>query len=175
MNDEEYFIAYEYKNVTVSRDFENIYLDSLPNFGWQPDGNVPFISSRGIVAVSLKFKRNRRIKNKAELSRLEREFENNVRMIESLERSKESSAQITAFTIGIIGTAFMAGSVFAFLAGMTPLMIILAIPAFFGWLFPYFRYRDVKAKRTKTVAPLIDDQYDDLYDVCEKAHELLAM
>jgi hypothetical protein len=96
-------------------------------------------------------------------------------MIESLERSKESAAQIAAFTIGIIGTAFMAGSVFAYLAGMAPLMVILAIPGFFGWVFPYFLYKEVKAKRTKTVAPFIDEQYNALYDVCEKAYEILSV
>jgi hypothetical protein len=175
MNTEEQFIAYEYKSVTVPHDFENIYLDSLPNFGWQSDGNAPFLSSRGIVAVSMKFKRDRRIKNKAELSRLEQEFENNVHVIESIERSKESNAQIAAFTLGITGTAFMAGSVFAYMAGMLPLMVILAIPGFFGLLFPYFCYREVKARRTKSVSPLIDKQYDTLYDVCEKAHEILAV
>jgi hypothetical protein len=175
MGNEDQFIAYEYKSVTVPCDFENIYLDSLPNFGWQPDGNMPFISSRGIAAVSLKFKRDRGIKNKAELSRLEREFDNNIRMIETIEKSKESTAKISALTIGIIGTAFMAGSVFAYLAGMPPLMVILAIPGFLGWLFPYFRYKDVKAMRAKTAAPLIDEQYNTLYDVCEKAYEILAV
>jgi hypothetical protein len=174
MNTDERFIAYEYKNVTATHDFENIYLDSLPNFGWKPDGNVPFFSPRGIAATLLKFKRNRGIQNKAELSKLERQFENSVRMIETLEKSKESSAQISAFTLGIIGTAFMAGSVFAYLAGMLPLMIILAIPGFLGWLFPYFCYREVKIRRSKSIAPLIDEQYDSLYEVCEKAHALLA-
>jgi hypothetical protein len=175
MNTEEHFIAYEYKNVTAAHDFENIYLDSLPNFGWKPEGNVPFFSSRGIAVTLLKFKRDRGIKNKAELSKLERQFENSVQMIESLEKSKESAAQISAFTIGIIGTAFLAGSVFAYLAGMLPLMVILAIPGFFGWLFPYFCYKEVKARRTKTISPLIDEQYDALYEVCEEAHALLVV
>jgi hypothetical protein len=175
MNNEERFVAYEYKNITVPHNFENIYLDSLPYFGWKQDGNVPFFSSRGIVATALKFKRDRGIKNKPELSRLERQFENSVRMIETLEKSKESSAQILAFTIGIIGAAFMAGSVFAYLADMMPLMVILAIPGFLGWIFPYFCYREVNARRSKSVAPLIEEQYDALYDVCEKAHEILAV
>jgi hypothetical protein len=175
MNTEEQFTAYEYKTVTVPHDFENIYLDSLPNFGWKPEGNVPFFSSRGITATLLKFKRDRGIKNKAELSKLERQFENSAKMIEALEKSKESSAQIAAFTIGITGAAFMAGSVFAYLAGMLPLMVILAVLGFLGWLFPYFCYREVKAQRTKRIAPLIDEQYDALYDVCEQAHEILAV
>jgi hypothetical protein len=135
MGTEEHFIAYEYKNVTAAHDFENIYLDSLPNFGWKPDGNTPFFSSRGAAAISLKFKRDRGIQNKSELSKLERQFENSVQMIESLERSKKSVAQISAFTIGIIGTAFLAGSVFAYLTGMLPLMVILAIPGFWAGCF----------------------------------------
>jgi hypothetical protein len=53
-------------------------------------------------------------------------------------------------------------------------MVILAIPGFLGWLFPYFCYTGVKAKQVQKVSPLIDAQYDTVYDVCEKAHALLA-
>ena len=175
MNTEEQFIAYEYKNVTASCDFENLYLDCLPNFGWKLDGNVPFFSPRGITTTLLKFKRDRGIKNKEELVRLECQFENCAAMIEKLEKSKESASSIWALTIGITGTAFLAGSVFTYLAGMLPLMVVLAIPGFAGWFFPYFCYREVRARRSKKIAPLIDEQYDALYDVCEQAHELLAL
>jgi hypothetical protein len=96
-------------------------------------------------------------------------------MIEALERSKESRAQIAAFTVGIIGTGFMAGAVFAYLAGMPPLMVLLAVPAFLGWALPYFCYRGVKERRANRVAPAIDEQYDTLYEVCEKGHALLVM
>jgi hypothetical protein len=174
MSNEERFIAYEYKTVTAARGLENICLDGLQNFGWEPDGSVPFFSSRGTAAVMLKFKRDRNIKNKGELARLERQFENGIHEIEILEKSKTTAASIAAFTIGIIGAAFMAGSVFAYLAGMLPLMVILAIPGFLGWLLPYFCYTGIKAKRTQNTAPLIDQQYDAVYDLCEKAHALLA-
>ncbi|MDR1468481.1 MAG: hypothetical protein LBT00_04245 [Spirochaetaceae bacterium] len=174
MNNEERFIAYEYKTVTPDYGLESIYLDGFPNFGWEPDGRVPFVSLKGTSAAILKFKRDRNIKNKGEMARLERQFENDIQEIETLERSKTTNASIAAFTIGLIGTAFMAGSVFAYLAGMMPLMVILAIPGFLGWIFPYFCYMGIKAKRTQTVAPLIDKQYDAVYDLCEKAHAILA-
>jgi hypothetical protein len=32
----------------------------------------------------------------------------------------------------------------------------------------------MKAKRAKSTAPLIDKQYDAVYDLCEKAHAILA-
>ncbi|MHB9291764.1 hypothetical protein Holit_00847 [Hollandina sp. SP2] len=180
MSNEEQFIAYEYKNVTAARGLESIYLDSFPSFGWELDGiispvdkSMP-VSRPGGAAVSLKFKRHRKIKNKAALARLERQFEDSLQVIEGLEKSKTSVAGIAAFTIGIIGAAFMAGSVFAYMAGMLPLMVILAIPGFFGWIFPYFCYTGVKAKQVQKASPLIDKQFDAVYEVCEKAHALLA-
>jgi hypothetical protein len=174
MGNEEQFIAYEYKNITASRDLESIYLDGFRNFGWEPDGSVPFFSPKGTAAVMLKFKRNRNIKNKGELARLERQFEKSLQVIGGLEKSKTSIAGIAAFTIGIIGSAFMAGSVFAYMAGMLPIMVILALPGLLGWIFPYFCYTQVKAKQDQKLSPLIDKQFDAVYEVCEKAHAFLA-
>jgi len=168
----ENFIGYEYKEITVDRDKEGVYADGYPNFGWQLEGgSSPFF---GLANVSLKFKRDRRIRNKAELTRLQRQFETNVDEIEKLEQSKTTTAQIAAFTIGLVGTAAMAGSVFAFLAGMTPLCIVLAVPAFIGWALPYFSFVKLRNKRAAAVSPLIEQQYDSIYDVCERAHGLLA-
>jgi hypothetical protein len=174
MTNKEGFVAYEYKNITAAHELESICLYGFPNFGWEPEGSIPFFSPKGTAAVMLKFKRNRNMKNKGELTRLERQFENGIREIEILEKSKTTAAAITAFTVGIIGTAFMAGSVFAYLAGMPPLMVVLAIPGFLGWLLPYFCYTKIKAKRIQNVSPLIEKQYDAVYDVCEKAHSLLS-
>lgn len=165
------FVAYEYKDILVQRDFKSLYEDSYPCFGWILEGNSSPVL--GFSLVSLKFKRDRKIRNKAELTRLQRQFESNVKEIESLENSKAVKAQITAFTIGILGTAAMAGSVFAFLAAMIPLMIILAVPGFAGWILPYFCYTRVLKKRIDMVTPLIDQQYDSIAETCEKANSLL--
>jgi hypothetical protein len=174
MGDGERFVAYEYKSITAARGLESIYIDGFQNFGWEPDGSTPFFSSRGRASVMLKFKRERNIKNKGDLARLERQFEDGIQEIETLEKSKTSIAFIAAITVGIVGAAFMAGSVFAYLAGMLPLMVILTIPGFLGWIFPYFCYTGVKAKQVQKVSPLIDAQYDTVYDLCEKAHTFLV-
>jgi hypothetical protein len=167
----ENFVVYEYKDLSVSRDMESLYADSYPSFGWILEGtSAPLL---GITYRGLKFKRDRKIRNKAELTRLQRQFESNVKEIENLESSKTTGASIVAFTIGIIGTACMAGSVFAFLGGLIALMIVLAVPAIVGWVLPYFCYTKVLKKRIETVTPLIDQQYDAIYEVCEKANGLL--
>ena len=169
---EDHFIGYEYKDVTVNRSMESVYADGYANFGWTlEDTSTPV---QGVGSITMKFKRDRKIRNKAELVRLQRQFESCAGQIESLERSKSSGAMIAAFSIGLVGTALMAGSVFAYLAGMLPLCIILAVPAFIGWILPYFCFLNIRRKRTDKVAPLIDQKYDEMYEACEKANALLA-
>jgi len=169
----ENFVGYEYKEITTTRDMEGTYADGFPNFGWKLDGINP--SPISFSTVSLKFKRDRKIKNKAELSRLQRQFEAGIAEIGSLERSRGSSAFMIAMTVGLIGTAFLAGATFAFIyAEMIPLMIILAIPGFIGWALPYVLYKRIMAKRSETVMPLIEGHYDALYELCEKGHALLV-
>lgn len=166
------FIGYEYRDFTITYELESLWADSMECFGWQLEGR--HISSlQGTNKVNLKFKRNRKIINKAELTRLQRQFEASVKNIENLEKSKTNTASAVAFTLGIIGCAFMAGSVFSFEAGRIPLTIILAIPGFLGWILPYFCYVKLRNKKTASLTPLIEQEYDKVYETCEKASKLL--
>ena len=165
------FIGYEYKDITVKRSMESVYADCYSNFGWELEGTSTPIQSVG--SVTMKFKRDRKIRNKAELSRLQRQFDSCAAEIEALERSQILGASAAAYLIGILGTAFMAGSVFAYLAGMLPLSVILAIPGFAGWILPYFCYCTLRRKKIGQTAPLIDQKHDEIYEVCKKANGLL--
>ena len=172
-NKGEGFIGYEYKEVTVSRGMEGVYADGYPHFGWKLEGGSD--SALGLSIVNLKFKRDRKIRNKAELTRLQHQFDSNVKEIERLEQSKTTPAFITALTVGIIGTAFLAGATFTFIyAHMIPLMIVLAIPGFIGWFLPYQLFKRIRAKKSASVMPLIEQQYDAIHDICGKGHMLAA-
>jgi len=170
------YVGYEYKDVTVKRELETLYADNYGNFGWELQ-NASFPSmvgvTRGLFEVTMKFKRNRKIRNKAELTRLQRQFDSLAGEIVSLERSKTIGAATAAYVIGVIGTAFMAGSVFAFLGGLVALCIILAVPAFAGWVVPYFCYLKIQKNTVAKVDPVIDQKHDEIYGVCEKANNLL--
>lgn len=166
------FIGYEYRDVTVKRNMEPVYSDGYNNFGWTLEGSS--IPIQKVGSVTMKFKRDRKIRNKAELTRLQRHFDSCVAEIERLELSKIVGASAAAYGIGIAGTALMAGSVFAYLAGMLPLSVILAVPGFAGWIIPYFCYLNISRRKTEEVTPLIDQKYDEIYEVCEKANGLLA-
>jgi hypothetical protein len=165
------FTGYEYKDITVKKMMQAVYEDSLGCFGWSEEGVGEALGK--VDSVVMKFKRDRKIRNKAELTRLQRQFEACVLEIVSLENSKTIKAAAIAYVVGVIGTAFMAGSVFAVTAGNIPLCVVLAIPGFIGWIIPYLIFRNVSGKRTEAVNPLIDQKYDELYAVCEKANALL--
>jgi len=165
------FVGYEYKSVTVKRDMTNLYTDCFPSFGWTLESKAPALD--WVTSVTLKYRRDRKIVNKMELTRLQRQFESQASEINKLETSKTVGASAVAYVIGILGTAFMAGSVFAVTSGMIPLCIILAVPAFIGWIIPYFCYRRMSAKKAEQVTPLIEQQYDAIYETCEKASALL--
>lgn len=168
------FIGYEYRTISVKRSMASLYADGYENFGWELEGTEETNGTLPAEAITMKFKRDRKICNKAELTRLQRNFDACVNEILSLEASKHVKASVIAYTLGIIGTAFMAGSVFAVTAGRIIPGIILAIPAFVGWILPYFLFKGAETKKTAEVTPLIDQKYDELYAVCEKAHALLV-
>lgn len=167
------FIAYDYKEVVADSGKVSFLLDGYENFGWKPDENT--VVNGAAKKIILHMKRNRKIANKAELTRLQRNFEACVKEIDVLELSKTSKATSLALIVGVIGTAFMAGSVFAITAA-TPqilLCIILAIPGFAGWILPYFVYRKVNAEQTERMDELIEKKYDEIYEICEKGNRLL--
>jgi Zn-dependent protease with chaperone function len=91
-----------------------------------------------------------------------------------LERTKSNGAQAVALTVGLIGTALLAGATFAYIyANMIPLMIVLAVPGFIGWGVSYMLYNKLKAKKSAATEPLIDRKYDEIYEVCAKAYAML--
>ena len=90
------------------------------------------------------------------------------------EKSKNARAITVSLGVGLIGTAFMAGATFAYLGGLIILCVILAIPGFIGWGLPYFLYNSSYAKKAEKVTPLIENKYDEIYQICEKANSLLG-
>lgn len=167
------FIGYEYKERTVGSNRVSLLIDCYRCFGWVPDENVP--SVQGNRMTTIKLKRDRKIINKTELTRLQRNFEACVNEISQLEQSKTFTASLGAVLTGIAGTAFMAGSTFA-ITHEPPavwLCILLAVPGFMGWILPYFLYREIRRRKTEKAAPLIEQKQDEIYEICEKGNRLI--
>jgi hypothetical protein len=173
------FIGYEYKEVITNAEKVSFLIDVYENFGWIVDKNITPSLTRNTSprnsGVVLRLKRDRKIMNKMELTRLQRNFEFCMKDIEQLETSKTSRATMYALIVAFIGTAFMAGSVFAVTADPPRVVLctFLAIPAFAGWILPYFIYKKVERERTEKVNPLIEETKDQIYELCEKGNKLL--
>lgn len=173
MNDRKNFTSYEYKEITVHSEKASLYLDCYESFGWRQDENFPPKESG--EKITLKLKRDRRLVNKTELTRLQRHFEADMEEIDALERSKSGTATAWALAVGLLGTVLMAGSVFAIAASppKVGLCALLGVPAIAGWLATYFVYRQAKLKRTRQVEPFISAKMEEVYTLCEKGQSLL--
>lgn len=165
------FVGYEYRNVTIKEQKENMYVDGYMNFGWQLESSAQGLPGKREVILNLK--RDRKIRNKAELTRLQRQFESCMEEINSLENTKVVGAATVAYAVGVTGTAFMAGSVFAYIGGKLVPSIIFAIPGFLGWIIPYLLFCNIRSKKSAQIEPLINQKQDEIYEVCEKANALL--
>ena len=177
------YIGYEYKEIKADSAQASFLIDGYANFGWQVDTNLPGSSRQGRPGVPGAgaaekggiLKRDRHIVNKAELTRLQRNFEACLREIAELEKRKTSGATAAALAAGILGTVFMAGATFAVTAQPPHifLCVVLAIPGFIGWILPYFIYRRMRKAKTEEISPLIEGKYDEIYEICEKGNRLL--
>jgi F0F1-type ATP synthase assembly protein I len=166
------FVAYEYTTIRVERDLEPLYKDAYANFGWIVEGYGPSLPN--VSTVTLKLKRDRRIKNRPMVLELQRKCENALRSITSLEKAKTTTAMAWSLSLGIVGSAFLAGAVFAIDADLIVLSIPLGAIGLVGWLAGYLAHGRVKANKTTQLAPLIDRQYDVVYETGEQASHLLA-
>lgn len=166
------FVAYEYLTIHASRELEPLYKDTYRNFGWIIEGYgtaVPNLST-----VTLKLKRDRRIPNRTAVLELQRKAEHSLATIAGLERSKDTAPMAAALGLGIIGSGFLAGSIFAITANLWALGIPLGIVGLAGWAAGYFAHTKVRANKTAQVTPLIDREYETVYEAGEQAGRLLA-
>lgn len=168
------YMGYEYLELPAGGSHTPLQLDGYENFGWVLNDRTPEQALRGKGKLLLK--RDRKIVNKMELTRLQRHFEACIRELDQMEQSKTTRASTCAITLGLAGTAFMAGSTFAVVREppLILLCILLAIPGFLGWIFPIFLYRRMVRQRTQVVEELLEQKYDEIQEICEKGHRLLA-
>jgi len=194
------FVAYEYKNITVKRDTATVYIDCLENFGWEPvedDGyelqalisklnpvhlgtNIAHAAQSfgetGDVSetVTLKFKRDRRIANKQEIDKLERKCEDALAAIGGMERKNNAYTMGISLGSGIVGTAILALSVYSFMSSNVVIGVLTAILGVAGWGVGFFANLKLGKKKSAQTEPMIQAQLDVAYSACEQAHTLLA-
>ena len=107
------YTGYEYREITVPRDLSSLCMDSYPCFGWElePNKDKETENRHHVSGIrtpekketeTLYFRRNRNLCNKAELTRLQRNFDRFIEEIDVLElyelREKDLSVYRILFT-----------------------------------------------------------------------------
>ena len=167
------FITYEYQTKTVKAKDRTRVMDISEAFGWEVTGTTATIEG---VTVSLK--RDRKIKHKQELVKLERQAEETFSAINKLNSAKTLTASVFAYIFGCIAALIFGG-------GMCMTMLIENnVPAFVGGIVlgivgivlcsvNYLIYKKIEEKKTVQVIPLIDDNEEKLANILAKGNDLL--
>lgn len=163
------FMDYEYKKIDIMGEWTSSLLDWYLSLGWQVD------SRDSVGGESIMLRRSRKIINKVELTRLQRNMEACADEIVALRKSKTTKANTVCLIIAFIGTAFMAGAVFAITAAppVIWLCIVLSVPGFALWITAPLLHPQLTAEREKLIHELVEQKYDEIAEICEKAGRLL--
>lgn len=164
---------YDYRKISVKRSMISLYTEAYKCFGWiliYMDGKEQKLTSDS--KITLEFKRGSKIRNKGELTRLQRSFDACANEICEMEESKTDTASKASFGASVVGSVFMCCSVLLSVASQAAECILMVIPGILGWLSSGFLYNAVVKKKTEEVDPLIEQKYDEIHHVCQKASGL---
>ena len=167
------FTSYEYKTVGVKAKDQTRAIDLYEAFGWE----VTAVTAAPVEGVILSLKRDRKLKHKQELNKLERQAEETVETLNSLKKSQTAGAKIFSYTFGVAATLVFGG-------GMCLAMLIESVPALVGGIVlgvaglalcgvNALLYRKLAAKKTKDVLPALDQTEEKLAGILEKGNDLL--
>lgn len=169
------FVSYEYKTRMVKTQEQTRAMDMYEAFGWEITG----VNTSADGRSTLSLKRDRKLKHKQELNRLERQAEDTFALIVGLNKAKTLGARIFAYTFGIIAALVLGGgmcltmltenSVPALVGG-----IILGIAGIALCAGNYPVYKKIASKKTAQLLPVIDDNEEKLANLLEKGNDLLG-
>ncbi len=169
------FITYEYQTKTVKAKEQTRVMDMSEAFGWEVTGATPTFAE----GVTLSLKRDRKIRHKQELLKLERQAEETYSAISKLQSQKTFAANVFAYCFGIVAALILGGgmsmcmlienNVAAFAGG-----IILGIAGIVLCAVNYPVFKKIESKKTAQVLPLIDDNEEKLANILAKGNDLLG-
>ena len=172
---EKNYITYEYMTKTVKKVEQSKVMDIYEAFGWEI-ANV--VNQDYLNNVTITFKRDRKLKNKQEINRLQRSADETLTNLHQLEKAKTQSAFIFSLIFGIIGSLVLGG-------GMSCIMtiennklamiigIVLGVIGIIMCAINYSIYKKMVSKNITKVMSEMDALEEKLADICENADVLL--
>lgn len=171
---EKEFVSYEYRTKTVKAKDQTRAMDMYEAFGWE----ITATSPSAVDGVTLSLKRDRKLKHKQELTKLERQAEVVFTTINGLHREKTLGASIFCYIFGIVAALVFGGGL------CLAMLIENSTPALVGGIalgilgvalcgINCIVYKKIAAKKTEQLLPIIDDNEEKLANILEKGNDLL--
>lgn len=164
--------SFEYARTTIKSELAQVAIDCYESLGYELTGQR--VSAPG-GQVTLSFRRSRKVRGKAQLSKIQRTMDDTLASITSMETEKTKKAIIQAMTIGII-SALVLGLGMSCTMVWTHLMvlgIVVGLIGIAGCIFAWMHYRKVCSIETARLNPAIEEAYDRLATQCEEAQAIL--
>lgn len=166
-------LEYDYKDIVISRNKVPVFVECYKNFGWSVDENTSYEYFDSYTKV--KMKRERKIINKMELTRLQRNFEACVKEVKNLELTKTKFARTSALSVGILGIVILIGAILldAYAVTFKCISTIMTVLGVLGCVLPYFIFQRIRDKQEKKLQPFIDEKCEEIRGLCKKGCALL--
>lgn len=164
--------SYEYTRTTVKSDLATVTTDCYESLGFELTGAK---ESPASGTTALAFRRSRKVRAKAQLSKLQRTMDDLLKSIASMEAEKTSKARTQAIAFGTV-SALVLGLGMCCTMVWTHLFvigIIIGIIGIGGCLLTFLNYRKTVASETARIDPRIENAYDQLATACEEAQTVL--
>lgn len=161
-------VANEYIDVIVNRKLVQLCKNCYHAFGWKT-----ISSSSSITSIKLRLVRNKKIKNRLALCKLQRECEDVLMELERLEKSKNFKAGGAAFFADCISVVLISGSFITYLFDFLLLSIFFVVSGFLGLGLAYFIHNKLIWESESKIELEMNRYYDAIYQTCSIAEQLL--
>lgn len=167
-------VTYDYKTVKVRRSIETLVCDTYENLGWELTNTSSVEGS--IFYINLSFKRDRKAKNKVELLKLQERADSVIANIENLQNKQKNAGLAESITTGVVGALTFGG-------GMSMCLTLSGIGFMIGGIalgivgagicaLAYPLFKKLNKKKSASIQPILESEFDKLADICEQAVNL---
>lgn len=168
-------IVYDYKTVSVRREMEPMLIDTYENLGWELVNTT--LQAGSLTHVNVSFKRDRKIKGKVALSKIQNKVDMTLSNLNKIELGKQRAGVPEGLTVGVIGTLIFGGGMsmvmclqgMGYMIGGIALGVVGVGVALLGWL----THNKCRSKKLAKLEPILEEELNKLSDLCEEGHKIL--
>lgn len=169
----ENFITYDYFTTRTSAESATMVADYYESLGWELTNRTGFLN------LTLTFRRDRKIANKSDLVKAQKNLDSALKHIELLEKKKTASPRLASVIFGSISSLILGLGMSSCLVwgNETIYMIagvIVGVVGIIGCLVTYPLFSKLRRNSTAKVLPFINSKYDEISNICENANKLVA-